>query len=76
MAKIVYGWLVDWNDSSTALPSNSVPRLGVDLFFSSPEKFKELWGTSGTSLRDELRNLIPCFAGDDFNDLDYIPENY
>lgn len=47
-------------------------RLSADLFFSSKEKFRELW-------KQEMRGfdqLVEVSVPDDFDDWDYIPENY
>ena len=61
--KTVYGWVVDWGDKK-------YPRLSVDLFFSSKEKFNELLGYSNEE------QLVPVEVAEDFCDIDYIPDNY
>lgn len=75
MTKIVYGWVVDWNIRFD-LPPETEPNVSIDLYFSSREKFKELLGWSLESTKEEMERLLPCKVGADFDDLDYIPENY
>ena len=65
--KTVYGWVVDWGTYRT-------PRVSIDLFFSSKEKFKELIGD--TKVAADNRQLVPIKVPDDFDDLDCIPDNY
>jgi len=45
---------------------------GGDLFFSSPEKFKELLGRDP----DDTDTLAPVWVPPDFDNWDYMPENY
>lgn len=46
------------------------PGVVGDLFFSSPEKFKELLG------RDDGETLVEVTVPKDFDDWDYIPIDY
>lgn len=62
MTKIVYGWAVyvpQWNRP-----------LAIDLFFSSRERFYELWNGTG------VEQLVEITVPEGFDDLDYIPDNY
>lgn len=78
MAKIVYGWVADWNEHPVAassdwqLPKDKGPNVTIDLFFSSKQEFASRFG--GRNPESEI--LVPVWVGDDFNDLDYIPDNY
>lgn len=61
--KTVYLWVCDWGPPCT-------PRISADLFFSSKERFYELW----TQAPGE--QLVPVQVPLEFDNLDYIPENY
>ena len=62
--KTVYGWVVDWGKIMGRTSCKS-----IDLLFSSKEKFNELLGSNA-------EELIPIRVPDDFDDLDYIPDDY
>lgn len=47
------------------------PGVVAELFFSSPEKFRELLGRD-----DAEETLVPVTVPKDFDNWDYIPENY
>ena len=68
MSKVVYGWVVIWNQLT------GKPQVSVDLFFSSREKFEGLLMWSQESMDKEV--LVPVVVPDDFDDLDYIPRDY
>lgn len=61
--KWAYLWVVDWNHTNP-------PTASADLFFSSKEKFYELlpWYKN--------EQLIKVHVPKDFNDWDYVPDNY
>lgn len=61
--KTVFAWVVNWGYDCT-------PRVSIDLFFSSEETAYSLLGSQ------EALQLVPIQVPEDFNDLDYIPENY
>jgi hypothetical protein len=61
--KTAYAWLVNWGPDCT-------PLVSVDLYFSSVDKFKELLTTKSTE------TLIKIIVPEDFEDWDYIPDNY
>lgn len=48
------------------------PGINGDLFFSSPAKFRELLGRDP----DEYETLVKVRVPLDFDNWDYIPENY
>jgi hypothetical protein len=48
------------------------PGVCAELFFSSPEKFKELLGREP----GEYEALVKVTVPKDFDDWDYIPEDY
>ena len=70
--KIAYGWVVNWGDLTGRPSLVKAPRVTVDLFFSSREKFLSLLCTSDK----EKEILVPINVPDDFDDWDYIPDNY
>ncbi len=57
-----------------AIPPYVIGYPGVmgDLFFSSPEKFKELLGRE----LEDTDTLVKVTVPNDFDDWDYIPDNY
>ena len=61
--KTVYGWVAEWQDPRGL-------RLSVDLFFSSVEKFNEV----SHGMKDQ--QLVKIQVPDEFNQLDFIPDNY
>lgn len=63
--KTVYAWVADWGKECT-------PRISIDLFFSSEEKFIEL--TPLVTHKEE--QLVPIQVPDDFDYIDFIPDNY
>ncbi|MFA5142516.1 MAG: hypothetical protein WC471_06125 [Candidatus Woesearchaeota archaeon] len=65
--KTVYGWVVYW-------PKPVFPSVSIDLFFTSKESFEKV--CSQTSVIAHKEVLVPIPVPDDFNDLDYIPDNY
>lgn len=71
MVKTVYGWVAVWPVKLNAW-GRVAPNVTVDLFFSSREKFEELLGWS--NMDKEI--LVPVEVPEEFEDLDYIPENY
>ena len=48
------------------------PGVNADLFFSSPENFHQLLGRKLSQYETLLKVQVPA----DFEDWDYIPENY
>jgi hypothetical protein len=50
------------------------PGINGDLFFSSPAKFRELWGRDLDQDGSEV--LVKVDVPADFDDWDYVPENY
>lgn len=48
------------------------PGVNADLFFSSPEKFKELLARD----MDEYEALVKVRVPADFDDWDYFPNDY
>jgi hypothetical protein len=68
--KTAWLWIVDW---SFARQTKGGPgQVSADLFFSSKEQFRALYGASNPA--DE--QLVKINVPDDFDDWDYIPENY
>lgn len=72
----VWGWVVNWNDIPNAAKPLAEhypkePRITVDLFFSSKKKFKQV---TGHSLVTET--LVPLRVPHDFDQLDFVPDNY
>jgi hypothetical protein len=63
-------WIVDW--SFCRERKGGQGQVSADLFFSSKEKFRALYGASNPA--DE--QLVKVNVPDDFDDWDYIPENY
>ena len=61
--KTVYGWVVDWGDMAT-------PRISIDLFFSSVEKFHEV----AQDYKDA--QLVPIQVPIWYMNLDHIPDSY
>jgi hypothetical protein len=47
-------------------------RICHELYFSSKEKFEELWGRP----IDDREALIKVWVPEDFDDWDYIPNDY
>jgi hypothetical protein len=76
VAKTVYGWVVDWNDVTSTNTGDRIigkePKVTIDLFFSSREKFNELVYLK----HPEQEILVPCVVDDSFDELDFIPDNY
>ena len=70
--KIAYGWFVNWGDLTGRPSLVKAPSVTVDLFFSSREKFLSLLDTSDK----EKEILVPVNVPDDFDNWDYIPDNY
>lgn len=66
--KTVYLWIVDWSFCT----SNQSSRITADLFFSSIEKFRELYTGSDA----DQEQLVPVQVPEDFTWLDFIPDNY
>lgn len=62
--KKAYAWVAIW-------PEGCNPRVSVDLFFSSKEEFNERLNCS-----PDGEQLIEVQVPDDFDDWDYIPDNY
>ena len=62
--KKAYLWVVVWK-------INGVPSVSADLFFSSKEKFHELINYDA---KDE--QLLEIKVPEEFNNWDFIPENY
>lgn len=56
-------WTIGWNDGDHAFH---------DLYFSSPEKFRELWGRP----LDDQEALIKVWVPEDFTNWDYVPIDY
>jgi hypothetical protein len=70
--KTVYGWVVFW-------PKMCTTRVSVDLFFTSKESFKAEWNNTPLAIPGstaDKEQLVPIQVPDDFDDLDYIPDNY
>ncbi len=76
MAKRAYAWIFNWGEVGFCYKEpQSYPRspeIGADLFFSSKEKFEELLGRS----LDSKDMLFPIMVPDDFDNWDFIPDNY
>ena len=66
--KTVYAWVADFNEDREGLP----PYYKIDLFFSSEEKFLELYAP----YCGKKQILSPIEVPDEFNTLDFIPDNY
>lgn len=73
MSKIVFGWVVNWGEVTNS-PNPKEPNVTCDLFFSSREKFESLVGLNEEYARKQI--LVPIKVPDNFNDIDYIPDNY
>jgi hypothetical protein len=69
--KLAYGWVVNWGDVGIRHLLKE-PNVTVDLFFSSLEKFYELYGCNDA----KAQILVPVHVPLDFNNWDYIPDNY
>ena len=69
--KIAYGWVVNWGEVNGEGIVQE-PDVTVDLFFSSRDKFLSLLQTRDS----EKEILVPVNVPDDFDDWDYIPDNY
>jgi hypothetical protein len=52
------------------------PGVQGDLFFSSPEKFRELLGRDLQPATVDQEVLVKVTVPEAFDDWDYIPENY
>jgi hypothetical protein len=65
--KIAHLWIVDWS-----FAKKGHRQVSADLFFSSPEKFRELYTASDADVQQLVQVQVP----DDFDDWDYIPDNY
>lgn len=65
--KKAYLWIVVWEHRA-----GCNQYVTADLFFSSREAFCKLWLSSSA----ESEQLVEVDVPDDFNDWDYIPENY
>jgi hypothetical protein len=65
--KTAHLWIVDWS-----FVRKGQGQVSADLFFSSPEKFRELYTASDAA----EQQLVPVQVPDDFDDWDYIPDNY
>lgn len=67
--KIAYAWVVNWADVGYEIKE---PRVTVDYFFSSREKFEEVVGKTVAS----HETLVPIRVPLDFDDWDYCSDNY
>lgn len=69
--KPAYLWVVDWSfaDPDRENPQNQVT---ADLFFSSPDKFRELYTASDW----HEQQLVAVQVPDNFEWWDFIPDNY
>ena len=65
--KIAYVWAYPAHPYTIGYPG-----VVADLFFSSPEKFKELLGREP----DEFDTLVRVWVPKYFDNWDYIPEDY
>lgn len=69
--KTVYLWIVDFGLVQPEHYPAPYRNIDASLFFSSKERFKELlpW-------EKKEQQLVAVQVPEDFDDLDYIPENY
>ena len=68
--KSAWGWVVNWG--------GDMSRIGcitIDLFFSSPTKLEEILGYNPQA-DHQPPQLVEIQVPLDFEDWDYIPENY
>lgn len=70
--KTVYLWIVDYGLTQPEYYPKPYRLIDATLFFSSLEKFKEVYAASDAS----EQQLVPVQVPDDFDDLDHIPDNY
>ena len=64
--KFVYGWFVDWG------PNTKGSRYSIDLFFSSPSAL-----TKCCSCIDHTKEVfVKVEVDEDFDYLDFVPDNY
>lgn len=63
-------WIVDWGQTTNGR------RITADLFFSSPEAFYKN-KFQNLSLEQALKEqLVMVWVPENFDDWDYIPDNY
>lgn len=70
--KDAYLWVVNWGKTSYSPTTSAV---SADLFFSSKEVFQKLLGWRDKERMDK-EQLVLIQVPDDFEDLDYIPNDY
>lgn len=70
--KTVYLWIVDFGLVQLEHYPKPYRNIDASLFFSSAEKFYELYPWDD---RDQ-QQLVPVQVPDDFDHLDFIPDNY
>lgn len=70
--KTAYLWIVDWGMVQPQYYPKPYRKVTADLFFSSVEKFNELWPWKDS----EPQQLVAVQVPDDFDNWDYIPDNY
>jgi hypothetical protein len=70
--KTAHVWIVDWGLLQSQHYPKPFRQVTADLFFSSPEKFKELYTGSDV----DQQQLVAVQVPDDFDRWDFIPDNY
>ena len=70
--KTVYLWIVDFGLIQPEHYAKPYRNIDASLFFSSVEKFKELY----LNTDKDQQQLVAVQVLDDFDNLDFIPENY
>jgi hypothetical protein len=70
--KTAYLWIVDWGLIQPEHYPAPYRSVTADLFFSSVEKFKELYTASNAG----EQQLVVVQVPDDFEHWDFIPDNY
>ena len=70
--KTVYLWIVDYGMIQPEHYPKPYRNIDATLFFSSVERFKELYVAKDA---DE-QQLVAVQVPDDFDHLDFIPDNY